>query len=234
MIIFVHPNFFEHVIFWTKMAHLWLGVGAKVSILVSRLHLKNMISRAYANYTKTDKAEGLIVVLNGPKLILREEKVVIVFHHPPKGELTEEFECWAIHHFAHVSEEGDEQGFFNTSSDGGDNNSGGVDGSKQNPIPRQTPHTTTLKKHKPTNLCQWRLLRCWSPMHPIHQHWTPMMQTFSCRCSLVWLTMTINHCQRTFQHLLMKDRSQHNSYPTGSILVVASTASKVEGRTRHT
>ena len=28
-------------------------------------------------------------------------------------------------------------------------------------------------------------------------------------------------------------RSQHNSLPTGSILGVASTASKVEGRTRH-
>ena len=36
---------------------------------------------------------------------------------------------------------------------------------------------TTLKKHKPTNLCQWKSLSCWSPMHPIHQHWTPTMQT---------------------------------------------------------
>ena len=55
----------------------------EVSILVSRLHPKNLISRAYANYTKTDKAEGLVVVLEGPKLICQEEKVVIVFHHPP-------------------------------------------------------------------------------------------------------------------------------------------------------
>ena len=112
----------------------------EVSILVSRLHPKNLISRAYANYTKTDKAEGLVAVSEGPKLIHQEENVVIVFHHPPKGELTEEFECWAIHCFVHVSQEGDEQGFFNTSNDGGDNNSGGGDGSQQNP--NTTPNTT--------------------------------------------------------------------------------------------
>ena len=106
----------------------------------SKTYLKNLISRAYTNYTKTDKADRLDVVSEGPKLICWEEKVIIVFHHPPKGELTEEFECWAIHHLAHVSEEVDEQGFFNTSNDGGDNNSGGGDGSQQNP--NSTPNTT--------------------------------------------------------------------------------------------
>ena len=140
MLIFVHPKIFVQCVFWMKMAHLQLGIGAKVSILVSRLHPKNLISMAYANYTKTDKAEGLVVVSEGPKLICQEEKVVIVFCHPPKGESTEEFECWAIHCFVHVSEEGNEQGFFNASSDGGDNNSGGVDGSQQNP--NTTPNTT--------------------------------------------------------------------------------------------
>ena len=141
MLIFVHPkNNLCSVIFCMKMAQLWLGVGAKVSILVSRLHLKNLISRAYANYTMTDKAEGLVVVSEGPMLIHWDEKVAIVFHHPPKGKLTEEFECWAIHHFAYISEEGDEQGFFNTLNDGGDNNSGGGDGSQWNP--NTTPNTT--------------------------------------------------------------------------------------------
>ena len=67
------------------MAQLWLGVGAKVSILVSRLRLKNLISRAYANYTMTDKAEGLVVVSEGLMLIHWEEKVAIVFHHPQKA-----------------------------------------------------------------------------------------------------------------------------------------------------
>ena len=129
----MHPNFLVcSVIFWTKM-HLWLGIGAKVSILVSRLHPKNLISKAYANYTKTDKAEGLVVVSKVPKSICQEEKVVVIFHHPPKGELTEEFECWAIHHFAHVTEEGNEEDLFTSLNDGGSNNSGGVGGAQLSP-----------------------------------------------------------------------------------------------------
>ena len=89
------------------MVCLLLGVGAKVTILVPRIHPKNLISRAYANYTKTDKVEGLVVVSKGPKSIHHEEKVVVIFCHPPKGKLTEEFDCWEIHHFAHVTEEGE-------------------------------------------------------------------------------------------------------------------------------
>ena len=121
------------------MMHLRLGIGAKVSILVSRLHLKNLISKAYANYTKTDKAEWLVVVSEGPKSIRQEEKVVVVFHHPPKGELTEEFECWAIHRFAHIMEEGNEEDLFTSSNDGGSNNSGGVGGAQLNPNIMQNP-----------------------------------------------------------------------------------------------
>ena len=91
----MHPIIFCvcGVIFWMKMMRLRLGIGAKVSILVSRLHLKNLISKAYANYTKTDKAEGLVVVSEGPQSIHWEEKVIVVFRRPPKGNLTEEFEC---------------------------------------------------------------------------------------------------------------------------------------------
>ena len=123
----MHPKVFVcSVIFWTKMMRLRLGIGAKVSILVSRLHPKNLIS-------KTDKAEGLVVVSKGPKSICQEEKVIVIFHHPPKGELTEEFKCWAIHHFAHVTEEGNEEDLFTSSNDGGSNNSGGVSGAQLNP-----------------------------------------------------------------------------------------------------
>ena len=85
------------------------------------------------NYTKTDKAEGMVVVSEGSKSIHREEKVIIVFRHPPKGNLTEEFECWAIHRFAHVMEEGNEEDVFTSSSDGGSNNSGGVGVAQPNP-----------------------------------------------------------------------------------------------------
>ena len=114
------------------MMCLWLGISAKVSILVSRIQLKNLISKAYANYTKTNKAEGLVVVFEGPKSIRQEEKVIIIFHHPPKGELTEEFECWAIHCFANVTE-GNEEDLFTSSNDGGSNNSGGLGGAQLNP-----------------------------------------------------------------------------------------------------
>ena len=52
-----------------KMAKLQLGVGAKATILVSHMHPKNMISRAYPNYMKMDKIEELVVVLKTSKLI---------------------------------------------------------------------------------------------------------------------------------------------------------------------
>ena len=55
--------------------------------------------------------------------------------------MTEEFdECWTIHHFAHISEDWDKQGSFNTLNDGGDNNYGGEDGSQWNP--NTIPNTT--------------------------------------------------------------------------------------------
>ena len=124
------------------MVHLQHGIGAKVTILVSRLHPKNLISRAYANYTKTDKVEGLVVVSEGPKSIHCEEKVIIIFHDPPKGELTEEFDCWAIH----VTEEGDEEQLFTALNDGGGNNAGGVGVTQRNPnIMHNTIHNNNVE-----------------------------------------------------------------------------------------
>ena len=141
------------------MACLQLGISAKVSILVSRLHPKNLISKAYANYTKTDKAEGLVVVSQGPKLICQEEKVVIIFHHPPKGNLREEFECWAIHRFIHIMEEGNEEDVFTSSNDGGSNNSGGVGVAQlnlnitRNPT-QHNPEDAQTNKTVPTEVVQ--------------------------------------------------------------------------------
>ena len=68
----------------------------------------------------------------GPKPIFREEKLVVVFRHPPKDQQTEEFECWALHQFVHVTEEGDESRFFSTEDGGGENNSGAAEGTNQN------------------------------------------------------------------------------------------------------
>ena len=148
----MHPIIFFvcSVILWMKMMRLQLGISAKVSILVSRFHPKNLISKAYANYTKTDKAEGLVVVSEGPKSICQEEKVVVVFRHPPKIDLTEEFKCWAIHRFAHVTEEGNEEDFFTSSRDGGSNNSGGVGVAQPNPNITRNP-TQHNPEDAPTN-----------------------------------------------------------------------------------
>ena len=125
------------------MARLWLGVGAKVTVLVSRLHPKNLISKAYVNHTKADKVEGLVVVSEGPKLICREEKLVVIFRHPPKDQQTEEFDCWTIHRFVHVTEEGEESGLFTTPNSGGGNNGAPLGVSQPNPnIEPTTTHTT--------------------------------------------------------------------------------------------
>ena len=115
------------------MARLRLGIGAKVTILVSRLHPKDVISKAYPNYTKNDKVHRLVVVSEGPRSICREEKVVVVFMHPPREQQTVPFDCWAIHCFAHVTEEGDESGVFQSLIVASHNNSGATGTAESNP-----------------------------------------------------------------------------------------------------
>ena len=114
------------------MAKLWLGIGAKATISLSRMHPKNLILKAYPNQTKADKAEGLIVLSEDLKPIPCEEKLVVVFHHPPKDQQTEEFKCWALHQFVHVTEEGVEAGLFSAEDGGGENNSGAAEGTNRN------------------------------------------------------------------------------------------------------
>ena len=114
------------------MVKLRLGIGAKATILLSRMHPKNLISKASPNQTKADKAEGLIVVSEGPKPIRCEEKLVVVFRHPPKDQQTEEFKCWVLHWFVHVTEEGDKAGLFSTEGGGGENHSGAAEGTIRN------------------------------------------------------------------------------------------------------
>ena len=105
------------------MAKVQLGIGPKVWVLVSCLHPKDVISKAYPNYTKANKAEGLVVASQGPKLIHHEEKVVVAFCHPSKHQQTQEFDCWVLHHFVHVTEEGDESGLFSLTNSMSENNS---------------------------------------------------------------------------------------------------------------
>ena len=114
-------------------------------VLVSRLHPKDVISQVYPNYTKADKAEGLVVASEGPKPIRREEKVVVVFRHPPKHQQTQEFDCWALHRFVHVTEEGDESGLFSLTDSTCENNSEEAQGTQQD------PNNTVITENLPEN-----------------------------------------------------------------------------------
>ena len=172
-----------------------------------------------------------MVVSEGHKLIHQEEKVVLVFCHPPKGELTEEFECWAIHRFAHVTEEGNEEDLFTSSNDGGSNNSGRVGGAQLNPNTMQNTAQNNTEEAQTNETVPMEIVQFLSPTL---QHWTLTMQTLSCKYSLAWLTMTINHCQRIFQHQPKKDRMPHNSFQPGSILQIAITVLLEVANTRHT
>ena len=121
------------------MAQLWLGVGAKGMILVSHLHPKNLISQAYQNHMKIDKAVGLSIMPESPKPTHHEEKVVVAFHHPPKDQQTKEFDCWPIHHFVHITEGGEEEGIFSAWTGGGGNNSGEDGRAQQDPNNAEEP-----------------------------------------------------------------------------------------------
>ena len=119
-----------------------------------RLHPKNLISKAYVNHTKANKVEGLVVVSEGPKLIHREEKLVLIFRHPPKDQQTEEFDCWTIHHFAHVTEEGEESGLFAIPNSGGGNTGGPLGVSQPNPNSKPTTKYTTKTTTQATDGAQ--------------------------------------------------------------------------------
>ena len=125
--------FLCNVIFVLKMVKLQLGVGTKVWVLVSRLHPKDVISKAYHKYPKADKAEGLVVASEGPKPICREENVIVVFWHPPKHQQTQEFDCWALHRIVHVTEAGDESGLFSLTNSMSENNSDKAQMAEQDP-----------------------------------------------------------------------------------------------------
>ena len=128
------------------MAKLWLGVGTKVWVLVFYLHQKDVISKAYPNYTKADKAEGFVVASKGPKLICREEKVVVVFRHRPKHQQTQEFDCWVLHCFVHVTEEDNESGLFSLTDSASENNSEEAQGTQQDP--NNTVITENLRENQ--------------------------------------------------------------------------------------
>ena len=73
------------------------------------------------------KLRGWLLCLKvSPKLICHDEKVVGVFHHPPKDQQAEEFDCWALDQFVHITEEGEESAFLDRLTGGGENIAEGI------------------------------------------------------------------------------------------------------------
>ena len=62
---------------------------------------------------------------------------------PPREQQTVPFDCWAIHRFAHVTEEGDESGVFQSSVVASHNNSGATGTAESNPNVVTTTTTNT-------------------------------------------------------------------------------------------
>ena len=89
-----------------------LGVGAKATVLVSRLHPKDKVAQAYPNSMKDERSVEIVVLDRGSRPICRESKLVVVFIHPPHGDLQEGFECWTIQRFVKVVSEGNEEDLF--------------------------------------------------------------------------------------------------------------------------
>ena len=163
---------------------------------------KNVISRAYPDYVKTDKIDGLVVVSEAPKPIHHEDKVVVVFSHPPKGDQAEEFDCWALHQFVHVTEEGSEEGLFSASNGGGDINSAPEEATQP------APNNTEKNPNKPKESSQQKWQPFWTLQAP--QSMTVMLIS-SGIFFLAWLMMTTNHCQRTFQQKKSKVNPTNHS-----------------------
>ena len=73
-----------------------LRVGAKATVLVSRLHPMDKVTQAYPNSMKDERSVEIVVLDRGSHPIHRETKLVVVFNHPPRGDLQEGLECWTI------------------------------------------------------------------------------------------------------------------------------------------
>ena len=89
-----------------------LGVGAKATVLVSCLHPKDKVTQAYPNSTKDERSVEIVVLDRGSRPIRHESKLVVVFNHPPHGDLQEGFECWTIQRLVKVVSEGNEEDLF--------------------------------------------------------------------------------------------------------------------------
>ena len=96
----------------TATRKMWLGIAAKVTVLVSQLHPEDKVTRAYLNTTKDERTVEMAVSAQGTHPICQEPKGVIIFNHPAHGDVEVGFECWAVECFVKVTTEGNEEDFF--------------------------------------------------------------------------------------------------------------------------
>ena len=89
-----------------------LRVGAKATVLVSRLHPKDKVTQAYPNSMKDERSVEIVVLDRGSHPIHSETKLVVVFNHPPRGDLQEGYECWTIQQFIKVFSKGNKGDLF--------------------------------------------------------------------------------------------------------------------------
>ena len=89
-----------------------LGVAAKATVLVSCLHPKDKVMKAYPNHTKDERTLEIVVSGRDMHLICCEQKLVVIFNHLPQGDVEAGFECWAIQCFIQVTTEGNKEHLF--------------------------------------------------------------------------------------------------------------------------
>ena len=89
-----------------------LGVSAKATVLALHVHLKDKVIKAYPNSTKDERT--LEIVVSGREMcpIHHQSKFVVLFSHPPHGDVEEAFECWVIQHFVQVTTKGRQEDFL--------------------------------------------------------------------------------------------------------------------------
>ena len=68
--------------------------------------------KAYPNSTKDERTLEIVVAGREMHPIHHESKVVIIFNHPPHGDVEEAFECWVIQRFIKVTTKGRQEDFF--------------------------------------------------------------------------------------------------------------------------
>ena len=89
-----------------------LGVSPKATVLVSRLRPKDEVTKAYLNSTKDERILEIVVSGREMRPIHHESNFVILFNHPPHGDVEEAFECWEIQHFIQATTEGRREDYF--------------------------------------------------------------------------------------------------------------------------